>query len=270
MNGLVVCVNFWDLLAITLPRNARFFDEVLVVTTPDDYRTQSVVGAGPPNVNVYCTDVFTKNGATFNKGAAVEEGLDVLGREGWLCLFDADIVIPSVGSVTIRSTGSVPWKSGGTWPIQIDSMDDIAEEYLTPEFLYAPRRRNLLDPRQWQKYIDPESWTSLPYSPDFEFGGYFHLFHASDPALGPPPWYATNWRHAGGYDSDFIMHWPREKHLHLPFEVLHLGEDGKNWWGRVAPYLDGTHPTGGEAAKQRTDRMWIDRKQRGGIKKEKL
>lgn len=242
MKGLVVCVDFWDLLAITLPRNAGCFDEVLVVTTLGDQRTMSVVGSGPANVNAYCTEVFSANGATFNKGAAIEEGLDVLGREDWLCVFDADIVMPPEMDLAGIQSG----------------------------YLYAPRRRNLADPRQWAKYLPPGLWRDLPLAPDLEHGGYFHLFHASDPALGSPPWYATNWRHAGGYDSDFIMHWPREKHLRLPFEVLHLGEDGKNWWGRVTPYLDGSRPDSGEVARQRMAQMWVDRKQRGGIRKEKL
>ncbi len=43
VKGIVVCVEYDDLLTITLPRNARHLTEIVVVTSPTDLRTQQVV-----------------------------------------------------------------------------------------------------------------------------------------------------------------------------------------------------------------------------------
>ena len=93
MRGIVVSVEYDDLLAITLARNARHFERILVVTSPADEATQDVA-ARVPNAEVHTTDAFYRNGAAFNKGLALEEGFERIGREGWLLAWDADIVMP--------------------------------------------------------------------------------------------------------------------------------------------------------------------------------
>lgn len=265
MKGIVVSVGFDDLLGVTLPENAKHFDEVCVVTSPDDVRTQAVV-AHVENAVAYTTDAFYREGATFNKGRAIEEVIESLGRWdiGWLCLFDADILMPA----PLRVKGSLMNLKGAevfAWDMMLP---ELAEE-LEPRFLYGPHRRNLTAIEQWKDYVDPKTWGTLPRAPDLEHGGYFHLFHTKDPVLANAPWYGVVWKHAAGYDSNFIAKWPREKHLRLPFEVLHLGEDGKNWWGRVSRRLDGTLPEGAKEAEERTAQMWTDRK-RYGHRREKL
>jgi hypothetical protein len=87
MIGLTVCVDYGDLLAVTLPRNARGFERVVVATTEADRATLDIV-ADVPNAVAFTTDAFTRDGATFNKGLAIEEAIEFFGREslGWLCL----------------------------------------------------------------------------------------------------------------------------------------------------------------------------------------
>ena len=201
MNGLVVCVNYADFLARTLPRNASHFDHIVVVTTPDDVATRAVVH-GCDHAELFVTQAFTKHGAVFNKGLAIEEGFDFLGRDGWMCVWDADTVMPR----------------------------DMDLNDLPPNRLYAPRRRICSKPERWD---DGEDWRRFPRYRDREFAGYFQLFHASDPVLATRPWYGTHWRHAGGCDSDFQAKWPRERKVRLPFDVLHLGKPGVNWAGRT-------------------------------------
>jgi len=210
-NSITVCVDYDDFLAITLPRNKRHFKRTLVVTAPHDIRTQQLCAS--LEVECYVTDVFYKNGAAFNKGAAMEEGFEILGREGWICIWDADIVMPNC----IRQ------------PLDLQG-------------LHTPARKILADP---SKFSDDLDWDSLP-SPTqpCEFDGYFQLFHASSVK---PPWYSTDWSHAGGCDSDFQFKYT-DKHKHRsPFCVLHLGEEGtpgvaarigRNWRGRTLPRID--------------------------------
>lgn len=208
MRGITICVGYDDLLAISLPANLRHLDEVMVVTSPADIRTQELVRQ-TARARLHVTDAFYRDGATFRKGLAMEEGLDAMGREGWLAIYDADTV----------------------WPAQIDW------GFLTPGNMYTPPRRMLYEPRLWTQLLD---WSRLPLKQENEWAGYTQIFHGEDPRLvSKRPWYGTDWWHAGGCDSDFQQIWPAENKLRPGFEVLHLGPDCKNWCGRVTSRLDG-------------------------------
>lgn len=223
MRAITVCVDFSDVLALTLCRNAPHFDQVVVVSAPDDRETAAVV-ASVPNAELFTTDAFYRDGAVFNKGAAMELGLDHLGRhrDEWLCIFDADTLMP--GNLLDRIAG------------------------LPPGNIYSPRRRLLADPSQWHEGI---SWRSLPTARDEECAGYFQLFHSRDPVLRETPWYGTDWRHAGGCDSDLAARWSMRRRIRLKWHVLHFGVDGQNWCGRVMKRVDGsTPPQAEERAKQ--------------------
>lgn len=207
IKGITVCVEFDDLLAITLPRNAALLSEVVVVTTHDDHRTHTIVDA-VPNARCYKTDAFYRHGATFNKGLALEEGFDELGRDGWMLIWDADILFPA----------SMP-----TDGYEIGN-------------LYTPRRRILQDPRRWSPRF---SWQRVPVSDEPMFAGYFQLFHADDQCLADRPWYGVDYIHAGGGDREFQNRWPVERKIRPSFRVLHLGPRDANWFGRIGRRIDG-------------------------------
>ena len=170
--SLVVCVEYDDFLAITLPRNKRHFAQTVVVTRPGDTRTQEL--AKREGVECYVTDAFFQDGAPFNKGVALEEAFDHIGRDGWLCIWDADTVLPENFSVPAVNEGH----------------------------LYVPKRRVLEYPTTFRDGMD---WGELP-SPTKAgaFDGYCQLFHAS--AVPARPWYATDSQHAGLSDSEFSRH----------------------------------------------------------------
>jgi hypothetical protein len=244
MRAILVSVNYADLLAITLPYNKHQFDDVCVVTTFDSKDGEVAREHG---CNVFETNSFYADGADFNKWLALEEGLDHFGREGWLCLMDADILWPKI----------------------------VPAYFYTPGGLYTPRRRmwsNYPHGSEWfeSSHIrgEPppsECWTSFPlHSQQQEFAGYSQIFHASDPVLGPPPWHQTNWRHAGGADSFFQAKWPAERKIRPPFEVLHLGPAGENWLGRATPYLDGTIPPQSQQLREKMAAIWRQRRGKAG------
>lgn len=217
MKAIIVCVEYDDLLAITLPRNARHFDEVLVVTSFADggteeeaWRARTRIGG---RVRLHKTDAFYRNGAAFNKGLAMEEGFDVLGRDGWICILDADTLLP-------------------------DGLS-LALEGLKRGHLYSPYRRCLLDPAEYHDDLD---WSTLREGPERqsgEFAGYCQMFHGGDPVLQLRPWYGLDWQHAGGCDSEFWWRWPKKRRIRPDFQVLHLGPMMANWAGRQTARLDG-------------------------------
>lgn len=213
IKSLVVCVEFDDFLSITLPRNKKHFSRTLVVTSCNDFDTQRI--ALENECECFTTDVFYQQGAVFNKGAALEKGLDILGRDGWICLWDADIV-----------------------------MAQSLKFGKDPSYLYTALRKTIVDPKSFSDDLD---WNLVEITThENEYPGYFQLFHSS--AAGAKPWFETNWLHAGGYDSIFQNRFKR-KLRRPPFYVMHLGPSvdkvpefhlriGENWCGRVSERLD--------------------------------
>lgn len=199
MNAITVCVNYSDLLKITLPRNRRHFNDYLIVTSHDDLETVRV--AAKNNCSCFQTNAFYLHGAMFNKGLAMEQGFDVLGREGQICILDADIVLPQYA----------------TFDIEIGK-------------LYSPYRF-MLD--KVEDYNDELEWGRLPTRQDFEHCGYCTYFDTRDPHLSKP-WYGLNWSHAGGCDSEFQSKWPLVDRYRPEWKVLHLGPTDTNWCGRVS------------------------------------
>lgn len=208
MRGIVVCVGYDDLLAVTLPNNVKHFSECLVVTSPGDAETHRVCQQ-VPNVKVLATDAFTRHGATFNKGLAIEEGFEQFGRYGWICVWDADTLLPPKPNFGVLECGN----------------------------LYSARRRIVNDVLSWSEDIP---WSEYPISGEVGMPGYLHLFHANDPAIATLPWYDLRFIHAGGGDGYFQSRWPQDRKRYMPFEVLHLGPKDTNWFGRVSERMDGT------------------------------
>lgn len=213
MRAILVAVDYTDLLAVTLPYNRHHFDEVMVVTDPKTSwgeQFQQIISGN--RANTYITDSFYRGGADFNKWLALEEGLDRFGREGWICLMDADIL----------------------WPKKLPKMDLSIGSLYTPLCRIKPDFSPPLPP--------PEAdWGRFNLRPNQkEWAGYSQIFHADDPHLPTPPWHQINWRHAGGADSFFQRNWPADCKIRPPFEALHLGPHGRNWAGRVTDYLNGS------------------------------
>lgn len=245
MRAILVSVNYSDLLAITLPYNRHHFTDVMVITSHQDVENIRSICWGC-RAGILTTDLFYQDGATFNKWRALEWGLDQMGRHGWICIMDADVLWPKNGS-------------------------DILKRYLRPGFLYTPLRRMFTD---LTKPLPPENeWNRYPIHRNVnEWAGYSQVFHASDTVLGNPPWHDTTWLHAGGSDSFFQMKWPRHRKIRPPFHVLHLGPAGENWFGRSTPLLDGTIPEQAEERKEMVRQMWANRRKvgRGKFDEEKI
>jgi hypothetical protein len=130
MRAILVAVQYDDLLALTLPYNRHHFSTVTVVTSSTNAENVTAI-CQQHRADVVVTDLFYAKGAIFNKWAALEYGLDRIGRKGWLCLMDADVLWPR----------EIPWFEKGHW------------------CLITPRRRmfptipyEIPDERTWQNY----------------------------------------------------------------------------------------------------------------------
>ena len=207
VNAITVCVNYADLLAITLPRMLTHFTSLHVLTDFDDRETYDLC-IQHSRVRVSRTNLFYHEGAKFNKGKAIEEALkDSPQCDGlWTCIIDADTYLPETMDLSNLSFGC----------------------------LHSPYRSLLKRPT---KIPNESEWSRLPpgwEQSNKEFAGYFQLFASSDPRFtSGPPWYSySKWTTAQGCDSEFFKRWYPNNLVRLPFEVLHLGELRENWEGR--------------------------------------
>lgn len=237
IRAIMTCVNYADILHLTLPKNKKHFAEIAVVTSSGDISSARV--AREHGAQVIITDLFYADGAAFAKWRALEYGLDLFRRYGCLCIMDADIV----------------------WP------DVIPDWEVKQGHLYTPLRRMMYDVSSMlNQGIPPEKeWGKFPiHKNTSEWAGYSQIYWADDHHLGKPPWHDTRWVHAGGGDSELQDKWPRACKIRPPFECLHLGEPGANWHGRATAYLDGTVPPDAEAKREAVRRIWTGRAARRG------
>lgn len=242
MRAIMTAVDYSDILQISLPYNRKHFTEVAVVTSTADAPNVRPI-AEPLGVQVIVTDLFYQPGAKFAKWAALEYGLDVFGRRGFLCVMDADVLWPK----SLEVWADAEW-------VGFDYARDKPAFVVRAGQLCTPLRR-MADPIP--KEIPPEElWCRFPlHRQQHEWAGYSHVFNAEDPALGPPPWYDVSWATCAGADSLFQRKWAASHKVRPPWEVLHLGPAGTNWVGRASPYVDGTVPPDAEQKKAELRRL---------------
>ncbi len=92
IEAVIVCVDYADFLAETLPHNLPHFDRVLVITAPRDVETQEL--CRKLSVPYYATNAFFKDGDKFNKARGIDFGLSFLRWNDWVVHLDADTFLP--------------------------------------------------------------------------------------------------------------------------------------------------------------------------------
>src|SRR5579872_4379804 len=235
IENVIVCVNYSDFLAYSLPLNKSLFDRTLVVTSKNDKKTQRICEYH--FVETFVTDAFTRNGQKFNKGAAINEALEYLNFQGWVVHMDADIILP---------------------PRTRNILENAA---LNEQFLYGADRVMVPSWEAWLQFFQnplPQHELAYVHPGPFPVGtrlmkleqggwiplGYFQMFHRQSQWLGKP-YYPTNWDSAATSDLFFSFKWPRT-HRHMLPEILamHLatpdiarGEMGTNWEGRQTSFF---------------------------------
>ncbi|RMD77973.1 MAG: hypothetical protein D6820_10755 [Lentisphaerae bacterium] len=215
LQALMVCVNYADILAKTLPLNRSHFDRFVVVTAPEDKDTQRV--AAQHGATVIVSESFREDGFPFNKGKMLNAGAHALEPDTWTIMLDADIILPPY---TREYSGSL---------------------YLLHNCLYFAARYNI-------NPVNLESWiSSVAQSGTVDYSqltflhrvpvGYFELFHPQAECLRFPAICSTVFDNASGVDSHFSNQWIEHPDCHvqdLQLDVYHIphGPNGANWSGR--------------------------------------
>lgn len=225
IEAVVVCKNYADFLEHTLPMNMNYLDRIVVVTHPDDKRTQALCNKF--SVDFLDTTEMHRDGDKFNKGRAINLGLSHLRHDGWLLHLDADIVLPH----NFRGL--------------------LAQSHLDTKKIYGADRLNVVGADLWHEHKDdivPLHRYRYLITPTEEFPlgsrllhkeygycpiGYFQMWHSSARRRYPIV--------SGSAENDdvlFAVQWPRERREVLPeLFVYHLESEkakmGANWDGRT-------------------------------------
>lgn len=226
LEAVTVSIGFADFLDATLALNHPHLDSMIVVTSHEDRATQTV--AKKHGAICVQTDLHQKNGRRFNKGAAINAGMDAFQYHGWRMHLDADIVLPdNFRRVLFNHTALDRRAIYGADRVDIvgsGALNELlAELRKEPQHawrcLVSPRCRSSLGAR----YVD----TLRGYVPI----GFFQLWNAR--TQKPYPYSLGTAAHD---DVMFAAQWPAAYRRLLPGAVVyHLAARapkwGENWDG---------------------------------------
>jgi len=223
LTTIIPCLDYADLLRISLPSAVAASDRVVVVTSPRDRATRRL--CDEYGVTCLATDRWRRGGAVLNKAGALDDAIEAADSTDWLLLLDADIVLPADARSRLES-------------LHLDRMT-----------LYGAYRRMCRTPSEWRAYAEHGNAELLPLGPllwvrkpqrrpagspmlnPAALQGYFQLWNA-----GGRPRRLSDYPTAAQYDVELALRWPDHLRRMLPperFTVIHLGENRANWQGRV-------------------------------------
>jgi hypothetical protein len=201
LSCVLVSVGYGEDLALTLPRNIGQFDELVVVTSSDDLRSQEV--AKEHGAVLVISDRCFDDEHAFNKGRMLNDGVAALKEADWVVFTDADIVVhPELYEVFMSHS----WNPG---------------------CLYFTARRDTVPVAGKADKVNLEP------------NGYFQLFHVKATAIRDrwPKLMSEEFCSAGSVDSWFYQQWNRENLIGITdLQVDHIASTtlGQNWNGVTA------------------------------------
>lgn len=229
IEAVIVCVDYSDFLAYTLPQAKLHLDHIVVVTTPADKETQQL--CKHHNVECIKTNSFYEKGDKFNKAKGINEGLLYLSKRDWVIHMDADIYLPPM------------------------TRDILSKKKLDQNKIYGIDRLMCPDYNSWVDYLKKprlihDNWifvhlNAFPiatrvadyngdgYSPI----GYFQLWHPGTSGVKNYPEVhgaadRTDMQFAKKWSKDLRELLPEIVAIHLDSEDATVKEMGKNWSGR--------------------------------------
>lgn len=227
VEAVIICVNYADFLAWTLPFNRNQFSNLVIVTTPEDKATQKLC----THYHVQCvmTDVFTANGRKFNKGAGINKGLEKLNRSGWLVQLDADILLPPRAKEFMGRALVDPTSIYGCDRFDLHSFDDLVKHISTPELQLVSDTYITDHPTfgRGARLMNEDGYVPI---------GFFQAWHPNISGIKQYP-HEPNHTYDGSDHGDvtFARQWPRKSRRFIPeFSVYHLMSEKTscNWDGR--------------------------------------
>lgn len=193
IHGLTVCVGYADYLKHCLPNWLSSLSSLTIATTQDDWETRDL-GDAYYDSGYSCPQTVVTTGAFTKDGAVFNKGL-VMETARYHMQWEDWILFFDADILPPAN-----------WA---DSLPELEMGYLYGAWRYNPDGSRVDDDR-----------------PGY---GYFQLFHAKDPKVQHTPLLSTHYKHAGNYDSDFLLSF-RGLTKTLDLYLVHIGPKGQ-WFG---------------------------------------
>jgi hypothetical protein len=196
---VVVSVGRSHHLAMTLPWNAKQVDEMIVVTSSGDTRTQEIVRESGGGVRLVISDRCYDDNHAFNKGRMINDGLQAVTQMDWVVLTDADVLL---------NPRFKQW------------MDLHA---INPGVLYGTHRLDV--PEELIPQLGTLRFEQNATGINAEPNGYFQLFNRRAIAIRDrgKAIMSEAFCSAGGVDSWFLQQFPKDKrHVVVELAVVHI------------------------------------------------
>jgi mannosyltransferase OCH1-like enzyme len=241
INCVMVCRHFDDFLDVSLTTTTSQFDEVIVVTSPNDAASADVCERHGAQC-VPC-DALTEDG--FDKGAAVNAGLAAVSRPDWVLLTDADVLYPMGFARALRSKFVDPVMFYWAERIDLQAVDPAADDHAAGDDSADPVHLPIAKADDLAWTVAPSivlagrTWRPRGLNPLCGPWGYFQLFHISLVRDRWPNLYLGGWPRGDGTDSNFASAFSAaQRKLDVPVAHIAHGQPGDNWAGRSTPRLD--------------------------------
>ncbi len=195
---VIVSVDYNDILPITLSKIPDIFN-VVVVTSPYDISCQDIC----KKLNVKCviSDRIYEDNAIFNKGKAINDGINSIDKPDWILLLDADIYLKD------------------------DFIDVLKSTNLTPQSLFITKRLIIDNYEMLLKWENEQDVGTIERAKGY---GFFHLFNIKK--FNKKIIFPENYNDASFSDLEFRDSFSQKKELDT--FVIHLGPTHQNWTGR--------------------------------------
>ena len=196
LDVIIVSVDYNDLLILTLQKNRKIFHNITVVTSKTDQKCKEICDKF--GVSCIQTDIMYDNNSTFNKGKAINVGINSIENPDLILLLDADIIVEN----------------------------DINLHDLNDKYLYTSERIILPNYDSYLDYINNGVYNKLERDQGL---GFYQLFSINNNSINRNNPYPDNSSDASWSDLVFRDKFEFKKNID---RVIHLGDIAKNWSGR--------------------------------------
>ena len=201
LDVIIISVNYNDYLLISLSHNIKIFNNITVVTSSDDLMCQKICEKF--GVNCIITDVMYENEAKFNKGKAINKGIESIIDPDFILLLDADIIVNS--------------------EINIDE--------LVEDGFYTSDRWICRDYNSYKRFKGGEiSIEEIGKCENNKGIGFFQLFNINNNVIDKSKVFPENSNDAAW--SDLMFRDRFTKRQTIENNIIHLGDPYMNWNGR--------------------------------------
>lgn len=164
---IIVSVDYNDFLEITLEKNKMLFKNITVVTSLSDDRCVEICERN--GAKVIKTDCMYSEGASFNKGKAINKGISSIENPDIILILDADIIVNDIpelefeeGTIYYRDRIMIPdyaSLTSGSLDFPIESLGPVGYFQL---FKFSARNN-----RYPENYTDA-AWSDVKFASKFK------------------------------------------------------------------------------------------------------